>query len=232
MNSAKKNDDGNRIYTKLKEDDYAHKRRCHKCDGQMDALRRSAETVSVPWKDKGIDFKCTNCDEVVYIANSDSVITSFVAAIVVVGGIFYLLATGLLDFILYSFNEFSVWILFGIFLIAVILAFLYGVWVNLKSTLELVVQKRQNPQINIKPLSKRQGHSLALGLAPWLLAVGFGYLNDRLQILDKNTVFLVLPIIFSPLLLAPKLNTTIFRAFLGCIFWLILGFLVYITVTN
>lgn len=232
MPTLEPSSDKTRVFKPLSDDDYLQKRRCYKCKTIMEPLRRNHENIAVPWKEKGIDFQCTSCDEVVFIIDRNSVITSIVAAVVIGFVVVYFLVSGLLDFIISSFQDSFGGVLLAIGICVIIAVFIYGIWLNLKSISQLIEQKNRYPQIDLKPAARKQGHALALGILPWMAVIGFGYLNNQFSIVSGSALYLGIPLVLSPLLLASRFNTTPFKGFLGSLFWFVLAFVIYLMVRS
>lgn len=215
----------------LSDDEKSIKRVCYKCGSTMSVVAKADEDNKAVWGEKGFDFYCEQCDETIYIGNAESALTGLVSGGFVGAALLYF-AADIFDFIGYSFGTTFLWTLVAIGLLLLFLVFCYGAFVNLKDGLSIAIQRSKYPLIDKKLAANKLMLNLALGAIPLLIVGVLAYVHEAFYNFDKSAVYLLMPIIFSPILLAKKLGTSWISVFMACIFWFACGGLLFWFLTN
>lgn len=198
-------------------------RQCNECKGNMQDERKEVEASGFPWRDRYARFICDNCTQEVLIAEPVTIISAMCTGLIILSIQLYALMNGFLDFIVYSFSTTIGFKLLAIFLGFLFILFSIGAGLNLKNGIVYLLKRQAHPVLktegNLGPLVV----ALFLGVLPWIFAVSLGYINY--QLLDDNKLFgfLMLPVIASPVFLAPKFNVTYIAVFLSSAFWAGIG---------
>ena len=202
-------------------------RKCKQCNSNMYVKVQNQEKELHPLDDKENIFVCESCGHEVNIATNSSTLRNFITGIFTFGFLIYFLITGLFDFILYSFTQSFFSTLLGIGLILVVLFFAAGCYIVLKNGIIQIKMKKSYHLVDseeyLKQNNKQIYLALFLGALPLLFAIGIGYIDFYLYEINETMAFIFIPIVFSPIIFAKKLNSSIIGVFYGTIFWAILG---------
>lgn len=189
----------------------------------MQATAREYENSPLPWRDSAIRFECGSCQHTAAIADPTTITTSILSALLTIAVLIYAVVNGFLLFISEQFSSSISWILFAIFLSVVFLGFSVGALLNLFSGIRDIRQRVRYPMTMSQGSPHQIILTLTLGALPWGIAIGFGFLNDLFLNNVEWIAYLLLPIIFAPILLASKLKLSPVSVFLACIFWGAIG---------
>jgi len=209
----------------LTTDEALIRRRCS-CGEWMPAEVRETEDYEGPGQEDGIRFSCQACDKTVFIADSRVIFTSLFIGLFLGAGIIYSLVNGLVEFMVYGLS-YSVFSFFGTLLLLIVVGlFLYGTWAMLYRGISQLRDRYtyslQEPN-TIKDGIQGMFIPMGLGLLPWLIAIGIGYLNDTYIRLPESANWLIVAIAFSPVIFAKKLGSSITAAFISAAIWLFVG---------
>jgi len=213
------NKDKGRIETPLPESARTLTRRCKDCSGVMQAEAREEEDSTFPWREVGIRFSCGSCNKTAWIANTDCILVSLFSGLLIVSGIIYMLANDLLGFISYSFDYGVGWILLSLLLLVVVVVFAAGALYNIKRGLNLLQVKRHYPVIDAPNRTSSITAPILLGLAPWLMAGGIGYLNYTYFDDNDAVALIAAPLIVIPIMLAKRFGCTKMEVVMAMIIW-------------
>lgn len=212
-----------RVFSPLVGDAEHVSRECGSCKIPMQAMHRNEEKSSLPWRERGIDYKCENCDEVNFVANSNSVSIAVGIAIVIFTLIGILLANGLLQYVVYSLQTSIVSVIISLIAIAAVVIGGQYAWVRVKRGAELIEGRFKHPLVNRKPGINLINLSLTVGLLPWLIVISFGYLNNSYHLLEGAAIWFILPITLIPIFMGRMLGSTKMNILLATLFWLFVG---------
>lgn len=198
-------------------------RRCHYCGGAMSATARESDADVLPSSEKGIRFTCEKCENSIWIASNDTIILAIASGLLIALGISYMLSNGLISFIGMGFESGGLWSLLSLLLIALVVIFAIGGWLNFQRGLGLCIDKKKHPLLTTSEHPKGTFITLLLGLLPWLLVMGTGYINYTY--FDDSSVLGVLGVaLFAlPMAFAKKLGSSTREVFFAMIMWFILG---------
>lgn len=211
-----------RVYSPLVGNDEHEERECKLCKFGMPPLHRNEEDSHLPWRERGIDYECGNCKTLNYVANSNSVTISVGTVITICTIVGVLLAGGVFDYISSSFGNILA-ILFSLFVLAVMVVSLRFAWERLKRSATLIEGRMQFPLMNRKPGINLINLSLTMGLLPWLIAIAFGYFNQKYNMLQGGMIWLMVPVTLLPIFLGKRAGSTKMNVFLAAMFWLFIG---------
>lgn len=215
--------DTDRIEEPLDSLDGSLTRRCHNCGEKMSASVRETEKYAQPWGEKGIRFICNHCEESVWIASKDTIIVSTASGLLVVLGILYMLSNGFMSFISMGFESGVLWSLLSLLLILLVIIFAIGSLINIRRGVTLFINNRKYPIIDAPKHSTSTVTVLLLGLMPWLLVTGTGYINFT-YFNDSGVVGAVgLALFAMPLAFANKLGASARGVFLSMVMWFVVG---------
>lgn len=212
-----------RIQKPLGELDQGQKRQCCHCGGVMQAEMQEAESEPYPWRERGIRFSCDSCDETAWIASSETIMISLASSLLIALGIIYMLMNGLVDFIGFSFESGIGAALLSLLLLLIVALFALGALYNARRGGALILAHRTYPVIDDPNSAKRFFLPLSLGLLPWLLAIGAGYLNYTFFDDSEILGVLAMVIVCSPIAFSKKLGSSVREVFLAVFFWTVLG---------
>lgn len=212
-----------RIDQPLSGSDSSWVRYCSQCGGRMTVAAKEVEEMKVPGRESGLRFACESCNHSVWIASTLTTFTNFGSAALILSVMAYAFNNGLVDFIVTAFGESLGWLLGAVFLALLVLAFALGSLLNLISGIGHILQRKRHRLLAGTPDGQSLIVTALLGLAPWILAVIAGMLNDRYLNADTWFGYALVPIIFAPILLAPKLNASMTGTFFASALWLVLG---------
>lgn len=198
-------------------------RKCGVCKIAMQPLHQSQEDSKLPWRERGIDYDCVNCQKQVYVANSNSVTIAVGSAILIGTFIGYLLVAGLFDFIVYSVQSSLLSVLLSLIAIAIMAVAARYAWGRIKRAAELIEGRIKHPMVNKKPGINMLNLSMTMGLLPWLIAMLLGYVNNEYALLKGNMIWLMAPLTLIPIFLGKTVGSTKMNVFLATIFWLFVG---------
>lgn len=201
-------------------------RRCNKCGSAMQTKANGDVEQDALWGKKGLDFECKECDEIVNIGSAESALTGLLSGGFMALALLYF-SNDIFDFIGYSLGGTFVWILVAIGLLLVFLAFCYGTFLNLKDGVLIVVQRYKYPLYEPQLISNKLVLNLALGFAPLVFIGLLAFINQVYFSFDRSTAYILLPLVFSPIILARKFKTTLIGVFLACLFWAVVGGLLF-----
>lgn len=219
-----------RIFSPVVNDDEKIERQCGSCKIAMPAVHRNEQNSKMPWRERGIDYECTNCQETHYVANANSISITVGISIIIVTVIGYLLFNGLLDFILNSLQDSIISVVISLVAIVAMAFAARFAWERLKRAAELIEGRFTHPLVNRKPGINMINLSLTMGLLPWLIAMAIGYLNNAYQLLEGRMVWLLAPLVLAPIILGKAVGSTKMNVFLATMFWLlIVSFIVWLT---
>lgn len=215
----------NKEISNLPEDRLNSSRKCKRCKGKMQVKSKEidVDNSDLPEDDQATCFICDNCNHEVLITDSATIITAIVSALFIIFIEAYALINGFVDFLVHSFSASIGFSLLAVFLSLLFILFAIGAWVNLTSGVFDLFQRYSYPKLEDKYNYRPLIMTLSLGIFPWLLAAGLGYINY--QFFDDNEAFatLMLVVVAVPIFLAPKFNVTFLAAFLACALWGVLG---------
>jgi len=203
-------------------------RQCQKCDKNMYLQSDIKDSNSkIPWSDKQSLFKCKTCNHEVIITNKSSILSNIVSGISILIGLCYLLFTGLFEFILYSFTQSLFSILGGVVLIVLVVLFLLGSLSNIINGFQQIqtnsIYPIVNNEMNNTKTNKQMKLSLFLGILPIIFSLLLGMIDFYWYEINDVAMMFLLPIIFSPIIFANKLKSSIINVFYGTLFWFVLG---------
>lgn len=198
-------------------------RACSQCDGQMIVTAKEAEQYEGPGREHGLRFTCQRCDRSVSIASSLTIFTNLASALMVLCGGIYAFSNGLGGFIIYAATESILWFFGALFLTLFVLAFAVGGYLLLTSGIEKISVRKKHPLVAGPSDNASLIVTALLGLAPWVLAIIAGMLNDLYLDVEPWVAYTIMPIIFSPIFLAPKFNASRAGTFFASAIWLFLG---------
>lgn len=214
----------------LSEHDSKWVRACSQCDGQMTVTAKEAEQYEGPGREHGLRFSCQRCDHSVSIASSLTIFTNLASALMVLCGGIYAFSNGLGGFIVYAATESIPWFFGALFLTLFVLVFAAGGFLLLVSGIDKIRARKKHPLISGSSDNTSLTVTALLGLAPWILAASAGMLNDLYLDVEPWVAYMVLPIIFAPIYLAPKFNASMAGTFFASAIWLFLGvFVIWMT---
>lgn len=201
-------------------------RKCHKCQNNMQIKITKNDKQKNPLDDKITTFICEGCQHEVNILTKSSLLTNILSALFVGGFTLYFLFTGLADFILYSLASGTVEAIMGIALSAFALLFVIGPALMLINAY-LNIKKRSNytlarSQTNIFKQNEIY-YNLFLGALPIVFVLLLGMIDFYWYEINEILVMFLLPIVFSPIIFANKLKSSIVNVFYGTLFWFALG---------
>lgn len=148
-----------------------------------------------------------------------SILTNLFSGTFILFGTFYVLFTGLFDFIFYSFQESILAFFMGLGLTLLTILFIGGSLINIKEGLNKI-QRRQNSKepTNIKPFY----WALFLGLLPIVFSLCFGMIDFYIVPINELMLLPMLIVVFSPFIFAKRFKLSILEVFYGILFWGIL----------
>lgn len=198
-------------------------RRCKNCGGEMQAKVEQVENFPHPAREKGILFACDSCKESVWIASNETIIISFSSGLLIGLGIVYMVVNGLFDFVSYSFETGAGSGVLSILLLAIVGLFTYGVFYVVRRGLKLLSVSRQYPIIDAPDQAKSTTIALILGLMPWAIVIGIGFVN--FTYFDDNEVLGLLGVAIAvvPIVFASRLGSSMRSVFLATGMWLVIG---------
>ncbi|MCW8943379.1 MAG: hypothetical protein OQL27_01325 [Sedimenticola sp.] len=212
-----------RIQKPLGELDQGQKRQCCHCGGVMQAEMQEAQSEPYPWRERGIRFSCDNCDETAWIASTETIMISLASSLLIALGILYMLINGLFDFIGFSFESGIGSGVLSLLLLLVVALFALGAIYNARRGGALILTNRAYPVIDDPNSARRFILPLSLGLLPWLLAIGAGYLNYTFFDDSKIVGIIAMVLVCMPFVFAKKLGSSVREVFLAVLFWFLIG---------
>lgn len=201
-------------------------RRCRECMGSMKPTSREDEAWNGPGADRGLRFECQQCGADVWFADRSSIAASLLSGLGVLAGLAYAVANDVFGFITYAlFNEQTVVsIAIGLGVGVLLLLFLGGSILLLKNAIPMMRVRIAHPLLNEDGVAKSKiWLILSLGLIPWIIAIGFGYINYNFFQLGEGVVIFLLPLLIAPIFFASKFGATWVSVFFASTFWLVLG---------
>ena len=207
----------------LSESDSQWIRACSQCDGQMTVTAKEAEKFEGPGREFGLRFACQRCDHRVSIASSLTIFTNLASALMVVCGGIYAFSNGLGGFIVYAATQSIPWFFGALFLTLFVLVFAAGGFLLFVSGIEKIRARKKHPLLSGSSGNASLIVTAILGLMPWVLATIAGMLNDLYLDVEPWVAYAIMPIIFAPIFLAPKLNASMTGTFFASAIWLFLG---------
>lgn len=219
------NDDARKISPLIGAEQH-EERQCATCKMPIQPVQRNQANSPMPWREAGIDFNCSNCNQQIYVANSNSVSITVGMAIVIITVIGYTLSNGLLDFMINSTRDSILSVLLSLVALGIIYFALRFAWGKIKRGAELIETRIKNPLVNRKPGINMLNLSMTVGLLPWLIAIFFGYINNKYKLLDGHMIWVMVPLVISPILFGKKLGSTKMNIFLAAMFWLFIGWFI------
>lgn len=202
-------------------------RQCAVCKMPMQPVQRNQANSPLPWREAGINFNCSNCNQQTYVANSNSVSITVGMAIVIITIIGYLLNNGLMAFMVNSTRDSIFAVLLSLVAGGIIYFALRFAWGKIKRGAELIETRIKNPMVNRKPGINMLNLSMTVGLLPFLIAIFFGYINNKYKFLEGQMIWLMVPIVISPIIFGKKLGSTKMNIFLAAMFWLFIGWFIF-----
>lgn len=206
-------------------------RRCNQCNGEMTFKKRAVEESSFPWRERGDLFACNNCQYETVIADPSTIITALLSAIVIFLVEGYALQNGLIDFVTHAWSSMSAFAALAIFIVVLFIFFFFGAMLNFIRGLQQLYQHLFHPILSGGEVVRKIFVLLLiliLGILPWGIAIGMGMFNDEYLHAGEWFGLLMLPLIFSPIFLAVKLNVSPAAVFFASAFWLGLGLSIWI----
>ena len=152
-------------------------RRCRSCGGTMTTKAQEIEALSHPAREKGLRFDCNACEESIWIATTETIVISIISGALIFLGTLYMVATGLMDFVRFSFESGIGSGLLSLLLLVVVVAFAGGALYTIRRGIWLSLLKRQFPLIDAPGQSKAMLIAITLGFIPFAIAIGIGFLN-------------------------------------------------------
>lgn len=203
-------------------------RQCKECQNKMyfKSMKTQSNTKT-PWNDKEFLYLCDTCNYEAVITHSTSILNNIVSGFFILIALCYFLLTGLFEFILYSFTQSFFSIIAGIILTLLVILFFIGSLLNIKSGFQQIQTNMNYPLIKNKSDNIQNSNqirtALFLGALPIVFALLFGMIDFYWYEINETWVMLLLPIIFSPIIFAHKLKSSVIEVFYGTLFWFILG---------
>lgn len=217
-----------RVYTPLVTDEEREERQCKTCKMGMPALHRNQEESRWPWRERGIDYRCDNCQTTTYVANSNSVTMAVGVTLFIFIAIGFILVSGLLDYMLSSFTNSIIAVLISLIALGIMAVAVLYAWSRIKRAATLIEARFENPMANRKPGINMLNLSLTMGLLPWLIAVALGYINQKFELLSGLNIWLMVPFTLLPIIFGRKVGSTKMNVFLAAMFWLfVISFIVW-----
>lgn len=201
-------------------------RQCNKCQNKMHFNSHVKDSYKfIPWSDKQALFKCESCHHQAAITYNSSVLNNIISGFFILIALCYFLLTGLFEFILYSFTQSFFSILMGVGLTILVILFFVGSLLNIKNGFQQIqtnitypmFHQTKNSQSNVVYLS------LFLGALPIVFSVLLGMIDFYFYPFNEIWVIFLLPIIFSPIIFAYKLKSSVINVFYGTLFWIVLS---------
>lgn len=206
---------------------------CSKCNNTMiPSSSIKNDKSAIPWDKKQTLYKCESCNTEAIITNSVSIFTNIITGFFTLTLLSYFLFTGLFEFVIYLFSQSFFPILGGVVLTILIIVFLLGSLANIINGFEQIKINSNFPlldkKLNYSQNSKQIKLALFLGIIPIIFSLLFGMVDYYFYDLNEMLVMFLLPIVFSPIIFAKRLKSSIVNVFYGTLFWFVLGILALI----
>jgi len=203
-------------------------RQCKECLENMYLQSDKKDSNSkIPWSDKQSLFICKTCNHKAIITRKSSILNNIVSGIFILILVCYFLFTGLFEFILYSFTQSLFSILGGIVLMIFSILFFVGSIINIINGFQQMQTNNTYPivnnEMNNTKTNKQMKLSLFLGILPIIFSLLLGMIDFYWYEINDVVVMFLLPIVFSPIIFANKLKSSIINVFYGTLFWFVLG---------
>lgn len=190
---------------------------CSQCQGRMAPADTERPGSPFIWSDRTMACLCRDCGHRAVITQPSSLIFGFLSGIAGLAVLIWgLLSLGSLKTLLGS-GALGIAMGLGAALLVVVLAL--GGAVSAWSAFKGLRMNLSCPPAAPGQAWGRLAATLLVSALPVALAVGFGFFDHYVIDLDDVAV-LVLPVVFSPLLLGVKLGLSFMGLFLGCAMWM------------
>lgn len=213
------------------EKSYGCIRQCKQCNGDMSLISREIEDSSFPWRESGDKFACNDCLHTIVIADPSTIITALLSALVMFSIEGYALQNGFTDFVTHAWNSSIGFSALAIFIVILFIVFFIGALLNLSRGAQQLYHLISYPILSGRDIVKSLRSLfliLILGALPWAIAIGMGMFNDKYLNAGEWFGLLMLPLIFSPIFIAEKLNVSSASVFFASAFWLGLGLSIWL----
>ena len=209
-------------YLQVREAETQVIRFCAHCSGQRKAVACRRE--SSPWllHDRFVTWRCEDCQDDMDLLSGETVVLRLTVLAGIVALISWLGLSGGLSALFEVFTKWSWTLLPAAVAVMLLLSAVLTAWHILIELVHDLDLRRENPRTAGPSGWGRLGQTLALGLIPWLLAGGLYLFYQHVYRLKEIIVFLMLPLIFSPIFLANRLSLSQMGTFLATLFWLAL----------
>jgi hypothetical protein len=196
-------------------------RLCKACDRPAELVGTSEE--SWPWilHNRQLHYKCTDCDEEVDIFDGPSFFLQIAIILSLLGLGYYVSQNDGWSYMFGLIADLSLLSLLGIFYL---LATLIGALAVISSISTLIADIKARRRF---PMTSGVGHvvsrfmlTMLVGLVPWLIAIAFGMYDWFVHDLDESLAYFLIPLIFLPILFAPRLGLSAAGVMLASIAWL------------
>lgn len=206
-------------------------RACSQCNGKMKAVEKVVENSFFILRNTGTRYLCENCDASEIFQSYTTLFLKVMTFILSAGIITAIIINNYLVLLMDLFKESTVFAALALLVSGIALLLITGGIINFISLLKAIRKLAKYPVIS--------GGSrlrflfifivtMLYGLLPWVIFIGFGFLNDLVLHFDKDWAIIPVIIGFTPIFVADKVGISGQAAFFATGSYPVIGLIVYL----